>query len=247
MGSKFSIIWLNETDSTNNEVSRRIDRLDNMSVIAARNQTAGRGQRGNRWYAAPGENLTFSILLRHGRDGLGTLETGKQFLLSARTALAIMDLFRKDGISALIKWPNDIYVADRKLSGILIENVLAGDMVSASIVGIGMNLNQRSFSPGILNPISAALVTGREYDTRSVLDDFLECFARRLEDNEDKVMEDYAAGLYRKDEFHDYSDASTGDVFSAAIRGVAPDGRLAVETPDGSMKYFYFKEIGYLI
>lgn len=157
MKNKHDIIWLEEVDSTNDEARRRISDIDNLSVVSAVRQTAGRGQRGNRWQSADGENLTFSIVLKFGADQLESMAASGQFVISEVAALSVVDFLARHDIEAKIKWPNDIYVGDKKICGILIENALKGNFLSHSIVGIGLNVNQTIFDPSLPNPTSMAL------------------------------------------------------------------------------------------
>ena len=155
------ILWLETADSTNSELRRRIAGLDNLSIIATREQTAGRGQGTHTWFSTPGRNLTFSILYRFG--GAYALAASDAILITQVTTLAIRDYLLGHGIRARIKWPNDIWVEDRKICGILIENTLESGMVRESIVGIGLNLNETGWPPELPNPVSLRELTGREY------------------------------------------------------------------------------------
>ena len=155
------ILWLETADSTNSELRRRIAGLDNLSIIAAREQTAGRGQGAHTWFSSPGKNLTFSILYRFG--GKYALAASDAILITQVTTLAIRDYLLGHGVRARIKWPNDIWVEDRKICGILIENTLESGMVRESIVGIGLNLNETGWPPELPNPVSLRELTGQEY------------------------------------------------------------------------------------
>jgi len=159
MTKKHDIIWLESVDSTNEEAKRRISDIDNLSVLSALEQTEGRGQRGNTWTSNAGENLLFSIVLKLSPDdsGLGVLDARNQFALNEIAALSVVDFLRSHEIQAQIKWPNDIYVGSRKICGILIENSLRGKHVSSSIIGIGLNINQRNFDVNLPNPTSMVL------------------------------------------------------------------------------------------
>ena len=159
MTKKHDIIWLESTDSTNEEAGRRISDLDNLSVLSAVRQTEGRGQRGNSWSSNDGENLTFSIVLKYG-NGEGfipEIRAADQFAISEAAALAVVDLLASYDIEAKIKWPNDIYVGNRKICGILIENAIRGSYIANSIIGIGLNVNQQTFDPSLPNPTSMLL------------------------------------------------------------------------------------------
>jgi len=158
------IRWYEELDSTNSELRRHIKELDNLSVIAAYCQSAGRGQGDHKWSSRRGENLTFTILLRF-RD----LDVSDALLITCIITLALRDFLLEEGVEARIKWPNDIWVGDRKICGILIENILDHDKVAESIVGIGLNLNQDSWPEDIPNPTSLKLLTGRDYSLEDTL------------------------------------------------------------------------------
>ena len=153
MKNKYDIIWLQNVDSTNEEARRRFSECDNLSVLSAVSQTSGKGQRGNSWTSEPGANLTFSIILKDGYR----IKAYDQFVLSEITALSVIDFLSFHGIDSSIKWPNDIYVDKKKICGILVENSLRGEFVSSSIIGIGLNINQRNFDVNLPNPTSMIL------------------------------------------------------------------------------------------
>ena len=167
--SKSDIVWYDCLDSTNSEVRRRIRELDNLSVTAARYQTAGRGQGSHVWLSPKGENLTFSMLLRFGHSGISPLPASDALHITRMATLSIHAFLEEEGVSSRIKWPNDIWVDDRKICGMLIENILDGGFVSESIVGIGINLNQKSFDPSLPNPVSLFQLSGKEYPAEATL------------------------------------------------------------------------------
>ena len=173
MESKTDIIWLERVDSTNDESRRHISEIDNLSVVSALEQTKGRGQRGNRWSSQPGENLTFSLIVKDFR-----IKANEQSAISQATALSLTKLLGRHGIEARIKWPNDIYAGDNKICGILIENSLKGMEIDWSIIGIGLNVNQTSFPEDLPNPTSMRLCTGNSnpYNTREILEEFMGIF-----------------------------------------------------------------------
>ena len=173
MESKTDIIWLERVDSTNDEARRHISEIDNLSVVSALEQTKGRGQRGNRWSSQPGENLTFSLVVKDFR-----IKANEQSAISQATALSLIDLLSRHEIKARIKWPNDIYAGDEKICGILIENSLKGSEIDWSIIGIGLNVNQTAFPEDLPNPTSMKLCTGNSnpYNTREILEEFMGIF-----------------------------------------------------------------------
>ena len=286
MTKKYDIIWSEELDSTNEEARRRISELDNLSVLSVERQTAGRGQRGNRWISAAGENLTFSIILKF-RTGdaasaesagdsavLPQLKAKDQFVLSEISSLALVRLLENHGIRASVKWPNDIYIGSCKVCGMLIENSLLGSSVSSSIIGIGLNVNQRNFDVSLPNPTSMLLEDmKKEFDLPALLDEFMNIFVnfidRFMDDRQDSfdvLRENYLSHLWRLNEparFIDYTVLPSGhsdkpvvtgitDIagreFTGNIRGLSPIGHLLVEDLDAvALREFSFKEIGYIL
>ena len=249
MKGKIRINWYDSLDSTNSEALRRISTLDNLSVIAAREQTAGRGQRGNRWCSEPGENLTFSIVVQFGSEGLSPLPVREQFNLNFVSTLAVHEFLTAAGISVRIKWPNDIYSLDRKICGMLIENGLSGDSLAYSVIGIGVNLNQRCVPVELVNPTSLARLTGQRYPLEESLEKLLECFERWLTHLYDTEMlrEEYLKHLYRLGDKCEYVDCTTGASFLGTITGLTPEGLLLLTLPDGTVRSYAFKEISYVI
>lgn len=167
MEDSAAIIWLKLTDSTNDEARRRLDVLDNLSVVAARTQTSGRGQGDHTWTSEPGQNLTFTFVLKF--PPCAPLAASEILRITQAVTHALREYLLSKGVVARIKWPNDIYVGDKKICGILIENILGGKQVAASMVGIGLNLNQSRFPADLPNPVSLRQVTGRRYDLREEL------------------------------------------------------------------------------
>ena len=159
-----NIIWYDELDSTNNEARRVLDALDNLSVIAAVGQSAGRGQGDHTWFASPGQNITATIVLKPEN-----LSAGDYLFVTRVTTLALLSYLREHGVQARIKWPNDIWVEDRMICGILIENVIDGNRMKACLIGIGLNINEEGWPENLPNPVSLRELTGKEYDVRHEL------------------------------------------------------------------------------
>jgi len=279
MTKRHDIIWLDKADSTNREASRRISDLDNLSVLSAYEQTSGRGQRGNSWSSNAGENLTFSILLKfsgqdHTEDGLlPAMHAHDQFALSEITAISVADLLSLHGITAKIKWPNDIYVGDKKICGILIENSLKGEYISSSIIGIGLNVNQTEFDPSLPNPSSMAICNEKTYHCEELLEEFMTIFKSNLDhhlcqDSDFRCLRKiYISRMWRFNETSRFIDLTThpsdhldgpvnicmadsgssGD-FTGIIRGLSDIGMIQIEdTEKGELREFAFKEISFII
>ena len=245
-------LWLDTIDSTNSEALRRLSDLPSCTVLAAREQTAGRGQRGNTWFSEPGKNLTFSIVLKFGP---GAVSARDAHYLNCLASLSVVSLLDSFGIRSQIKWPNDIYVGKRKICGMLLENTLCTTGLAASVIGIGLNVNQTAF-PRLANATSVALELGRvqpmEWDLAQTLECLLRLFEERLPllsspEGRQELMADYTARLFQKDVPAPYRDLLLDREFTGVIEGVEPDGRLRVRDAEGGKRFFRFKEISYLL
>ena len=239
------IIRLDETDSTNRFLQDYSGEEGSVMTIAtAEHQTAGRGQGRNTWESEAGRNLLFSIRTRPK-----ALEAGRQFVMLEAGALAILDALSLYADGFAVKWPNDVYWHDMKISGTLSECTVSRGFVGTCILGTGININQQKFTSGAPNPVSLSMITGREVSREDVLNSLVAAFTGYLDKvnsgRYDEIDGRYAASLYRRDGFHAYRDG--GGEFMAAIESVAADGRLTLRRPDGSMKTYMFKEVEYII
>lgn len=239
------ILWVDEVSSTNDYISDlKGSDAQHGIVVAARNQTQGRGQRGNSWESESGKNLLFSVLLKPS-----FLPVKYQFLISKISALAVVDLLSENLSGTTIKWPNDIYVKGGKIAGILIENSFRSANLETTIIGIGLNVNQVRFSDELPNPTSLGLETGGEFSVSSLLDKFclhLESRYQMLKVGDFKqIANEYFANLYRSTGFNRYS--ANGEVFSARIVGVKDTGMLVLETEKGEHREFAFKEVCFVL
>ena len=238
------IKWLEIIDSTNNEAIRNLDAAPHGSVWAARFQTAGRGQQGSKWESAVGENLIFSIVLRPE-----FLPAERQFLISEISALAVCDLLDSWGLDARIKWPNDIYAGDKKIQGMLIEHFLNGSGLLASVVGIGLNLNQKHFTSDAPNPGSVWLETGVWHDPEVALKELLEFMHIRYTALQAgawaSIEAAYQSKLYRYGQWATFVRMATAMPFEGRIIGVDEYGCLKMELKGGGEERFAFKEVGY--
>lgn len=231
--------WIDITGSTNRYVREEAGvSLAPMTLVAAREQTAARGQRGNSWESAPGENLTFSFYFLP-RD----IKASSQFAISEAVALAMVATLREYGIEAKVKWPNDIYVVSKKIAGILIENSILGSALSRSIVGVGLNVNQTEFVSDAPNPISMKMLTGKQYDLdeiASVLASNFECYLAMPTTHHDEYMRVLWRGDGRE---YSFRETASADVFMASIEGVEPTGHLLLS---GARRYA-FKEVAFIL
>lgn len=238
-------IWLDKIDSTNSYCMKKAAENESEGLaVAAFYQENGRGQRGNTWESRDGMNLTFSLLLRPT-----FLRVEEQFALSKVVALSVCHWINLNGAKAKIKWPNDIYIDDSKVCGILIENNFSGATLDVSVVGIGLNLNQTVFSDDIPNPTSMKLIAGREFNPATVmveLVNIIQTFYAKLNFKENDELDTlYLRSLYRFGEYFDFK--TSEGTFSAKIIGIKNTGELILQTDIGRQLYFAFKEVSFII
>lgn len=230
----FRMIHLAETDSTNRHL-RELGGDDDVCVCADF-QTAGRGCGTNHWESERGKNLLFSVRLHP----VG-VKASEQYLISMAAAVAIARALLYKGVETVsIKWPNDIYVGDGKICGILIENRLSGECIRESIVGVGVNVNQTRFVSDAPNPVSLRQLTGRDTDCEQLLGDILGLFTL---EHPDELRRQYRRLLYRRKGFHPYRDAD--GPFEAELVDVENDGHLLLRDHGGRMRRYAFKEVAF--
>ena len=247
MADNIYIKRLDIIDSTNryarDEARTLWNDADGCEIIAitARHQTAGRGQRGNNWFSAAGENLLLSILVRPGK----TLKVTEQFLLSQSVALAVYDTMQSYGIDTQLKWPNDIYTENKKLAGILVELDYSGAFVEQAIIGIGVNVNQCEFPAMDRTPVSMKMLLQERFAVNDVMYRLLDKFNNRynqLRDSKEKaIAHEYESLLLGAGEERKFID-SRGE-FTAVIEGTEPCGRLILHTKEGGTRTYAFKEV----
>ena len=238
-------ICLDSVDSTNNAaMGRRGEGLPEGTVIIANEQTKGRGQRSNHWESEIGRNLTMSMIL-YPRF----LDMEDNFYLSKMISLAIHDFLSKYTDNISIKWANDIYIGDRKIAGILIENTITRKTIDVSVIGAGININQEVFSPDIPNPVSLCQVTGQQLNLQECLNRLCQCISGRyhqLKNREFTLLdEEYHRRLYRLGAYHPFREGR--ERFMAAIQGVEKNGKLMLLKENGEEKKYYFHEVQFVV
>lgn len=248
--NNFFIKHLGVIDSTNSYIRANAEQLWKaaggaaMVVVYADEQTAGRGQRGNVWHSLAGENLLVSIMMRPS-----SLLVLSQFALSQAAALAVCETMVGFGIEARLKWPNDIYVGNRKLAGILVELDYCGSFVEQAIIGVGLNVNQTSFATMDKVPVSMRMLQGASYDVEMVLSSLLDTFSHYASllsrGIYDALATEYKSRLLGYNKVMRYRDASS--YFEAEIVDVAGDGHLLLKRSDGSLLQYAFKEVELLL
>lgn len=240
---KPNIIWLDETDSTNNYLKSYIPASDEKICVAVADyQEAGRGQGDNTWESERGQNLLFSIMVHPLM-----VPVHSQFLLSMAEGLALKEALDKYTDSITLKWPNDVYWKDKKIGGTLIENTLGGGHIKNCVFGTGIDVNQTEFKSSAPNPISLKNILGSDVDRKKLMDEIIESFTKyyaMIENGQyGEISALYHLALYRKHGFFNYRDVKTGEVFEAAIIEVADDGTLVLRDRQGIISEYRFKEI----
>ena len=170
-----------------------------------------------------------------------------QFLLSMAGALALKEVLDRYTNDITLKWPNDVYWKDRKISGTLIETTISAGHIKDCIFGIGLNVNQQTFTSDAPNPVSLAQILGHEVERKQVLDAILECFDKYYSWIENGQYGDVSAcyheALYRRKGFYPYREVASNEVFEAAIIEVEDDGTMVVRDREGVIREYKFKEI----
>ncbi len=248
MNTNRLITILDSVDSTNNYAMQQVHAgmAKHGMAWVAKEQLAGKGQRGKVWQAAPGQNIAMSLVLEPI-----SLKLADQFCLSMAVALACRHFFNQyAGGNTFIKWPNDIYWNDRKAAGILIESVIGasnGGNWKWAVIGIGINLNQTAFDPTIPNPISLQAITGKTYDlvemATELHENLLQAYDRLLQEPYEKLEQDYCRQLYKLQ--HKQTLKKGDQVFDSIIQGVNRKGQLL--TKDTIERSFEFGEVEWII
>ena len=245
------IIKLSDISSTNDYLLG----LDTEEDVCVRTdyQSAGKGMGTNTWESEAGKNLLFSILVHPV-----WLSVTEQYLLSMAEALAIHDALTEFleltmGVETIkrltIKWPNDIYWEDKKLSGTRIDGNIKGGVLQDFVIGTGINVNQQRFFSDAPNPVSLYQITGKEYDNDEILNKILEHFAKYQDalkqGDKEKVVREYHERLYRRTGIHRYEDGN--GTFNAEIVKVNTNGIMTLRRTDGTLSDYEFKEVRFVI
>ena len=233
---EWEIIHIDETESTNQWLNNHKGGQVPCAVWADY-QTAGRGCGTNTWESERGKNLLFSMLIRPE-----DIPVGRQFHISMAVSLAVCEALGRHIGDLSIKWPNDIYWRNGKIGGILIEHTLLGQRIRESIIGIGLNVNQRTFHSDAPNPVSMWQICERETDREQLLRDILQSFDNYVGQD---VRSRYLSMLYRRKGFHPYADAN--GAFMAEMVDVEDDGHLVLCDEAGQQHRYAFKEVTFII
>ena len=224
------LIKLSATDSTNAYLKDLLfhNEIEDFTAVMAHTQLKGRGQMGTNWISEPGNNLTFSVLVK------------------SYVSLALYDTLTQLHVPDLkIKWPNDIMSGHSKICGILIENILSGQHIQASIVGIGLNVNQLTFN-NLPNVSSLKLLLGRTMDLDELLLNIVvnlkSLLAEKGKLDKEELFKGYETALFRKDKPSTFKNQND-EMFMGFIKGVSSAGKLKILMEDDIMKEFSLKEV----
>lgn len=232
-------IHFDELTSTNDEAMH--GEYPHNTIITADCQSAGRGQRGNRWESRKGENLTFSLVIEPCH-----IPVTEQYRISMMAALAASDAVRLFGLECRIKWSNDLYVGDNKIGGILIEHSLMGEMLTKSVVGIGVNVLQTDFPDQLPNPTSIRREGIDGCTPDKLLEILVEKFEIRYRQSVQTLHQDYMDRLWRRNEMRSYMDKD-GEFIAKIVEVDALTGMLTLLTESGQRRSYWFKEVEFLL
>lgn len=237
-----TLLEMTECESTNDLMMQFVRSKTEQEglIVVAKHQKKGRGQRENQWESEKDKNIAMSLCLQPY-----FLELSEVFYLTIIVSLSLVETLNKIGVEASIKWPNDIYVEDKKISGVLIENILKGAKVVNSVIGVGLNVNQKIF----IEPkaVSVCQIIGKEFLLSEVVSNLvhsLDKYYAILKKGERSVLNDlYHRYLYRKDKLSSFDD---GEIFEGMIQGVNKAGQLQVLKKDSLVCEYNLKEIKFL-
>lgn len=227
-----NIIKLNSVSSTNNYAADLLKQTNvpNGTIILTERQESGKGQRGNHWESEPGKNLTFSVVL------YSEVDVSKSFQLSMMAALSVFRMLESmDFYQVKMKWPNDIYVGEKKVGGILIENNIQKNKIKHSIIGIGLNVNQRHFQ----HPKAASLAqfSGRDWSLEDILSSLCSQMNRYYMQVQkgDSLMDEYQINTlgWRENRVFEIQ----GELVKGMIQEYTTEGLMVLKTKQGLKKY----------
>ena len=217
------IIKLDAIDSTNSYLKRLLTKgmLDDLTVVVSKHQTKGKGRNENIWENEASLNLAFSIYKKFKK-----LHVDDKFMLNVISSLSVFQLLKENNLNKMkIKWPNDIMTVNGKISGILIENSVRGKLINESVIGVGINVNQKKFD-NLPNATSLFIETGFEFSLDSLSSRLAEIFRKKflqLEKNKERLLKNYNNHLFLKKTDSSFTDLEnnkfTGKIISVNKRG----------------------------
>ena len=236
--------YIPTTQSTNIFLKEKLktETLPEFFAVRTAFQTAGKGQIGNSWEAERGKNLLCSMLLYPHHIAIQ-----EQFIISQIISVAIVNTLKEYCTGFEIKWPNDIYFGNKKIGGILIENSLRASQIEYSIIGIGLNINQKVFKSDAPNPISLAQIIGKNVSVKTILSKLIYQIKEfHQTSNYSPIKQNYLKYLFRGNGIYRFKTPQS-EVFEASIYKIEDDGQLILKTKNNVIQSFYFKEVEFVL
>ena len=242
-----SVQFIPVVDSTNKALARLVadnklknKNLNDFYAMCADFQTSGRGREKNTWLSNPGENILISFYF------MPPLKPSQQFVFNRFFSLTVKKILDSYIPGVKIKWPNDIYVNDKKIAGILIEHTISGDAITGTIAGVGININQTLFDPILPNPTSLKLETGLNYDKAKLIRKMIDIgkniyYPLLINRQYDILKEEYLYNLYRLNKVHLFDIKRNKK--EAKIIGTNDFGQLLLEDMQGNIYTCNMKEV----
>jgi BirA family biotin operon repressor/biotin-[acetyl-CoA-carboxylase] ligase len=243
IGSK--LLFFKNLPSTNAHAASLLKKyqLSEGTVVYTNYQSAGKGHAGNFWESESDKNLLISIILHPS-----FLNPAEQYYISMIFSLGVCDFLMRYIPACTVKWPNDIYINDDKIAGILIESAIISDSIEYSIVGIGLNINQINFTSPAPNPVSLALITGKSFDLKSCLTELCTDLDKRykqlMSGNLTAIKDEFEGKMYRRNIWSQFSDIN--GIFHGKILETGDFGSIKIETISGEVKRYSFKEVEFI-
>ena len=241
-----NLLFFENLPSTNTHTVNILkkENLPEGTIVYTNFQSAGRGQKGNSWESEDGKNLLISILLFPA-----FLNPSAQFYISMTISLGICDFLMRFIPDCSIKWPNDIYVNNDKIAGILLESSITGNQIEYTVAGIGLNINQEKFSGALPNPVSLRLLSGLNYDLKSCLDqlgtDLDKRYKHSIAGQFEQIRDEYVSKLFRLNKWYKFKDVN--GIYTGRILTVNDYGRLQIERQNGKLSEYSFKEVEFIL
>ena len=241
-----NLLFFKNLSSTNTRAAEllRKNNLPEGTIVYTNYQSSGKGYAGNSWESEDGKNLLISIVLFPS-----FINPEDQFQLSMTISLGICDFLKRYVPSCTIKWPNDIYVNNDKIAGILVESSIMDSKIEYSIAGIGLNINQDNFTSGAPNPVSLLQLTGRKYDLNVCLNqlttDLDGRYKQLIGGNTGEIRKEYVSKLFRLNEWCEYKDLKAN--FKGRILTISDSGRIKIEKQNGEIAHYSFRELEFIL
>jgi BirA family biotin operon repressor/biotin-[acetyl-CoA-carboxylase] ligase len=241
-----NLLFFKNLPSTNSHAAYLLKKgsLSEGTIIHTNYQTAGKGYSGNSWESEDGMNLLISIILFPA-----FIKPADQFNISMLISLGICDFLMRFVPVCSVKWPNDIYINNDKIAGILIESAIIADKFEHSIAGIGLNINQEKFMSHAPNPVSLKQITGKTIDLPGTLallaGDLDKRYKQLISGDTLKIRNDYESKLYRINRWSSFRDIN--GMFTGRIKTIGDYGSLKIETSDRQIREYSFKEVEFIL